>query len=117
MIISVRMLNYPGDFVRQSSADVHFLEKVPIDIEPLCDFGSRKPQFIAMRKQTMTDRHVITRGMVGNLCNLQSYCNGIRPCVASWEGISVDTDANVDVQIVEKYKGKIIARHQRLVAS
>ena len=37
--------------------------------------------------------------------------------MASEDGISVDTVANVDVNIVELYKGKIIARDQRLVAS
>ena len=28
-------------------------------------------------------------------------CKGIRPCMASYEGISADTVANVDVNIVE----------------
>ena len=37
--------------------------------------------------------------------------------MASQEGISVDTVANVDVNIVEQYKGKIIARDLRLGAS
>jgi len=40
--------------------------------------------------------------------------------MASYEDISVDTVAHVDVNIVEYYKGKlakIIARDQRLVAS
>jgi len=32
---------------------------------------------------------------------------GIRPCMASYEGISVDTAAHVDVNIVEWYKGKL----------
>jgi len=33
-------------------------------------------------------------------------CNwkGIRRCMASWDGISVDTVANLDINIVEQYK-------------
>ena len=37
--------------------------------------------------------------------------------MASYEPISVDTVANVDVNIVELFKGKIIASDLRLVAS
>jgi hypothetical protein len=37
--------------------------------------------------------------------------------MASYEGISVDTVANVDVIGVEQYTGKIIARDLRIVAS
>jgi len=37
--------------------------------------------------------------------------------MASQEGISLDPVAHVDVNIVEMYKGEIIARDLRLVAS
>ena len=48
-------------------------------------------------------------GVCCNQCMLYSVnavlgvccCKGIRPCMASYEGISVDTVANVDVNIVE----------------
>jgi len=51
------------------------------------------------------------------LVALVPVCEGTHPHMASSEGISVDTVANVDVNIVEWYKGKIIVRDLRLVAS
>jgi len=36
-----------------------------------------------------------------SVSGLSKWCKGIPPCMASYEGISVDTVANVDDNIVE----------------
>ena len=47
----------------------------------------------------------------------RQQCLGIRLCMASYDGISVDTVATVEVNIVEWYTHNIIPTDLRLVAS
>jgi hypothetical protein len=55
MMVSVIFMYYPGDSLRQISADVLSLEQHPINISQLGDSGGHTPQFIPVNKQTTSD--------------------------------------------------------------
>jgi len=76
MIVSVSFMLYPGDYLRQTSADVRSLELHRINISQLGDSGSLTPQFIPVNKHTTSDRLFANCGVVGNPCNLQPYSVG-----------------------------------------
>jgi hypothetical protein len=76
MIVSVSFLSYPGDYLRQTSADVLSLELHPINIQQLGDFGGRTLQLIPVIKQTTSDRLIANCGVVGNPSNLHPYSVG-----------------------------------------
>jgi len=73
MIVSVIVMQYPGDYLRQTSADVGSLEQHPIDMWWSVDAGGCTPQLISVTKQTASDRLFANCGAVGNPCNLQPY--------------------------------------------
>ena len=73
MIVSVIFMSYPGDYLRQTSADVLSLELHPINIHQLGDFGGRTPQLIPVIQQATLDRLIANSGAVGNPCNLHPY--------------------------------------------
>ena len=73
MIVSVSFMQYPGDYLRHTSAEVLSFELHPINIQQLGDFGGRTPQLISVIKQTTSDRLIANCGAVGNPCNLQLY--------------------------------------------
>jgi hypothetical protein len=77
MIVSVSFMYYPGDLLRQTSADVLFLNEWPVYIWQLNDFGSRTLQFIPVNKLLISDRLIVSSEMVGNPCNLQPYAAAI----------------------------------------
>jgi len=54
-IISVGFFYYPGDFLRQTSADILSLEEHPISIYQSSDFGCRTPILIPGNKQPTLD--------------------------------------------------------------
>jgi len=66
----------PGDYLRQTSADILSLELHPINIHQLGDFGGRTSQLIPVIKQATSDRLIANCGTVGNPCNLQPYSVG-----------------------------------------
>jgi len=74
-IIKVSFMCYPGDYLRQTSANILSLEEWPIYIWQQWDFGSCTVQLIPGNKHT-SDRLIANRGMLGNPCNLQSYAAG-----------------------------------------
>jgi len=76
MIVSVSFIYYPGDYLRQTSADVLSLELHPLNIQQLGDFGGRTPQLIRVIKQATSDRPIANCGAVGNPCNLHPYSEG-----------------------------------------
>jgi hypothetical protein len=55
MIVSVSFQYYPGDFLRQTSADILLLEERPFYMEQTSDFGSRTLQFISINKPKPSD--------------------------------------------------------------
>jgi len=55
MIVSVSFIYYPGDYFRQTSADVLSLELHPMNIQQLGDFGGRTPQLILVITQATSD--------------------------------------------------------------
>jgi len=71
LIVSVIFIEYPGDYLRQTSADVLSLEPLPMYFTRLGDSGGRTPQFIHLTKQTTSDRLIANCGAVGNPCKLQ----------------------------------------------
>ena len=73
LIVNVSFINYPRDFLRQTSADVLTLKQWPICSRQSCDFSCYTPQFIPANKQPTTDRHIAHLGAVGNPCNLQLF--------------------------------------------
>jgi hypothetical protein len=77
MIVSVGFMYYPGDFLRQISADILFLKEGPIYLLQLCDFRSCTPQFLPVNKLITSNRLIVSRGMVVNPCNLQPYTAAI----------------------------------------
>ena len=77
MIVSVSVMYYPRDFLKQTSADIHFLEESPIYMKQLCAFGSRTPQCLPDNKLTTSDWGIVSRGTVGNPCKLQPYAAAI----------------------------------------
>jgi len=76
IIVSVSLMEYPGDYLRQTSADILSLELHAINIQQLGDFGGRTPQLIPVIKQTISDRLIANCGAVGNPCNLHPYSVG-----------------------------------------
>ena len=62
MIVSVIFMQYPGDYLRQTSADVHSLNQHPIDIYRLGDSSGRTLQFIHVNKQIISVRLVAIAG-------------------------------------------------------
>jgi len=75
-IFSVIFIQYPRDYLRQTSADVLSLELHHMYFARLGDSGSRAPQFIHGTKQTTSDRLIANCGAVGNPCKLQPYSAG-----------------------------------------
>jgi hypothetical protein len=76
LIVSVIFMYYPGDDVRQTSADVLSLELHRIFVTRLGDSGSRTSPCILVTKQTTSDRLIANCGAVGNPCKLQPYSAG-----------------------------------------
>jgi len=76
-IDSVNFMQYTGDFLRQTSVDIHSLKEGPIHIKQSWDFSCRMPQFILGNRRTALDRLVAYRETVGPPCNLWSYAAGI----------------------------------------
>ena len=76
LIVSVIFIQYPRDYLRQTSADFLSLELHPIHFMRLGDSGGRTPQFINVTKQTTSDRLIASCGAVGNHCRLQPYSAG-----------------------------------------
>jgi len=83
MIVSVSFMYYQRDFLRQTSAGVRFLEECPIYIWQSCNFSSHTAQFIHVNKLTTSDQLILSRGMVGNPCNLQPYTAGFKLSITS----------------------------------
>jgi len=71
--VSVSFMYYPGDSLRQTSADVLSLEQCPIDSWQSCDLSCRTTHFIPVDKQTTTNRRIAHLRAVQNPCNLQLY--------------------------------------------
>jgi len=76
MIDSIVFMYFPGEYLRQTSADVLSLEQHPINIYQLGNSGSRTQKFIPVTKQTSSDRLFANCRVVGNPCNLQPYSAG-----------------------------------------
>jgi len=76
MIVSVIFMQYPGDYLGQTSADVHSLEQHPINIYRLGDSCGRTPQLIPVTTQPTSDQ-LFANCVVGNPCNLQPYSAGL----------------------------------------
>jgi len=55
LIVSVSFMYYPGNFLRQTSANMLSLEECPILILRLFNFGCRTQQFIPGNKLTTSD--------------------------------------------------------------
>jgi len=79
-IVNVSFLHYPGDYLRQTSADILFLEECHIYIWQSWECGCHTPQFVPGKKQTTLDRRTAHHETVGNPCNLQSYAAGFMLC-------------------------------------
>jgi len=71
LIVSVIFMYYPGDYLRQTAANVFSLQLHPIYCTRLGDSGGRTRQFIVVTKQTTSDRLIANCGAVGNPCKLQ----------------------------------------------
>jgi hypothetical protein len=67
---------YPGDSLRQASAEALFLKQSPIDSRRWCDFGCCTLHYIAVHKQTTADRHIAHLGDGGNPCNMKLCAAG-----------------------------------------
>jgi hypothetical protein len=76
MIVSINFMQYPGDHLRQTLADVLSHELHPITIQQLGNFSCRTPQLITGIKQTTSARLIANCRAVGNPCNLQPYSVG-----------------------------------------
>jgi len=76
MIVSVIFMQYPRDYLRQTSADVLSLKIHPINIKQLDDSGGHTPQLIPVIKQTTSDQLIANWWVVGNPCNWQQYSVG-----------------------------------------
>jgi hypothetical protein len=55
IIVRVSFMQYPREYLRQTSADVLSLELHPINIQQLGDFGGHPLQLIGVIKQTTSD--------------------------------------------------------------
>jgi len=76
LIVGVSFMEYPGDVLRQTSADILSLEECPSDFGQSCDFGPCTPQCILGNKDTMSNQLSVNCGMVGIPCNMQPYAAG-----------------------------------------
>jgi hypothetical protein len=76
MIVSVSFIEYPGDYLRKTSADVLSLELYHIKIHQISDFGGRTTQLIPVIKQATLDRLITNCVAVGKPCNLHPYSVG-----------------------------------------
>jgi hypothetical protein len=77
MIVSVSFMQYPRDYLRQTSADVLSLELKPINIQQLGDFGGCTPQLIPVIKQVTSNPLIANCGAVGNHCDFHLYSVGL----------------------------------------
>jgi hypothetical protein len=71
MIGNVCFLYYPGDILRQASADVPFLKEWTIYICQSCDFGCCELHFIAVSKLVTLAQLIVSHGTLGNPRNMQ----------------------------------------------
>jgi len=77
LIVSVSFRYYPGDSLRQTSANIFSQEQFSICSRQSCEFRSRTPQLIAVNLQTTSDRYNAHLRAEGNSCNLQLSAAGI----------------------------------------
>jgi len=76
LIVSISFMYYPRDYLRQTLAEILFLEQCSIYSWQSCDIGNCTTQLITANKQIPTDQHVAHLVAVGNTCNLQLYTAG-----------------------------------------
>jgi hypothetical protein len=81
MIVSISFIKYPRDCLRQTSADLFFLEDCPIHNWQSFDFHCRTPRCIPVIKLTTSDQLIANCGTIGNYCNLQSSTAGFILCI------------------------------------
>jgi len=76
LIVSVIFMYCPGEYSRQTSADVVSLELDPLYLRRLGDSGGPTPQFILVTKHTTSDRLIANCRAVKTPCKLQRYSAG-----------------------------------------
>jgi len=76
LCVSLSFMYFPGNALRQTSADVRCLKQCLIYSCNSCDFGCRERQCIPVNQQTTSDQHFSHIRAVGNHCNFQLYAVG-----------------------------------------
>jgi hypothetical protein len=76
MIVCVSFIQYHGDYLSQTSAQILSFKLHPINIQQLHHFCGRTPQMICVIKLATSDRLITNCGALGNPCNLQPYSVG-----------------------------------------
>ena len=77
LIVSLIFMQYPREYLRETSADILSLEVHPVYVTRFGDSGGRTPQCILVTKQKTLDRLIANCGAVGNPCKLQPYSAGL----------------------------------------
>jgi len=80
MMFRVCSMKDPGDFFRQSSADVPSVKQWPMYIPPTRDFGCRSQWFLPFNEHPTSDRLSANRKTVANPCNQQLFAAGFILC-------------------------------------
>jgi len=83
LIVRVSFMHYPGDYLRQTSADVLSLQQCLIYSWRSCDFGCCTRQCLAVDTQTSSDRLIAHIRVVGNPCNLQLFAACVILCITN----------------------------------
>ena len=76
LIVSVSIMYYPGDCLRQRSAAFLTLDQCSIYSKQSCNLVCCTPQLTSVDKQTTSDQFNTHLGAVGNPCNLPLYPAG-----------------------------------------
>jgi len=109
-IVSIGFMNYPGDYLRQTSAVILSLEECPLYIWHCRDFSCDTPQFVLGNEPTTLDGLIADRVMVGNPCNSLSYAAGFMLsimyklaatyCILTWRSLYIPQDLPLHFVII-----------------
>jgi len=80
LMFSICLIQDPGDFLKESSADVLSIKRCAVYISQTRDYGDRSNWLITVNKHTTTDWLGANCRSVGNPCNRQLYAPGFMFC-------------------------------------